>query len=99
MGDADARGRLIDAAARLATDLIRAGFCFKDLKPSNIVIDTSGHAWLIDVGSARPTRKLVHIERMLAVMARVLVRAGADASLRHRFDASVRQASGLAPAA
>jgi hypothetical protein len=97
-GDADARGRLIDTAARLAADLIGAGFWFKDLKPSNIVIDEAGEAWLIDVGSARPTRKPANIERMLAVMARVLVRAGADASLRQRFDASVRQAAGLVPA-
>ncbi|MHC4100862.1 MAG: lipopolysaccharide kinase InaA family protein [Planctomycetota bacterium] len=43
-GDADNRERLIDAAARLAADLIRAGFWFKDLKPSNIVIDGSGDA-------------------------------------------------------
>ena len=93
--DPEGRGRLIDAAARLAADLIRAGFWFKDLKPSNIVIDESGDAWLIDVGSARPARKPAHTERMLAVMDRVLVRAGADAALRRRFDASVRQAAGL----
>jgi tRNA A-37 threonylcarbamoyl transferase component Bud32 len=93
--DTEDRGRLIDAAARLAADLIGAGFWFKDLKPSNIVIDESGDAWLIDVGSARPARKPADTERMLAVMDRVLVRAGADAALRRRFDASVRQAAGL----
>ncbi|MHC5008005.1 MAG: lipopolysaccharide kinase InaA family protein [Planctomycetota bacterium] len=97
--DTEDRGRLIDAAARLAADLIRAGFWFKDLKPSNIVIDESGDAWLIDVGSARPARKPVHTERMLAVMDRVLVRAGADTALRRRFDASVRQSAGLNGAA
>ncbi|MHC4140596.1 MAG: lipopolysaccharide kinase InaA family protein [Planctomycetota bacterium] len=97
--DTEDRGRLIDAAARLAADLIRAGFWFKDLKPSNIVIDESGDAWLIDVGSARPARKPAHTERMLAVMDRVLVRAGADANLRRRFDASVRQSAGLNGAA
>ncbi len=94
-GDTKDQGRLIDAAACLAADLIRAGFWFKDLKPSNIVIDQSGDAWLIDVGSARPARKPAHTERMLAVMDRVLVRAGADAALRRRFDAAVRQAAGL----
>lgn len=86
----DGHGRLIDAAVRLAADLIGAGFCFKDLKPSNIVIDESGDAWLIDVGSARPARKPAHTERMLAVMDRVLVRAGVDAALRQRFADAVR---------
>jgi hypothetical protein len=85
------RGRLIDAAARLARDLIQAGFWFKDLKPSNIVIDDAGDAWLIDVGSARPARKPSDTERMLAVMDRVLVRAGADETLRHRFGDTVQQ--------
>jgi hypothetical protein len=94
-GDPDVRGRHIDAAACLGAELIRAGFWFKDLKPSNIVIDEAGDAWLIDVGSARPARKPAHTERMLAVMARVLVRAGADESLRRRFDTAVRRAAGL----
>jgi tRNA A-37 threonylcarbamoyl transferase component Bud32 len=96
-GGADARERLIDAAARLAADLIKAGYWFKDLKPSNVVIDEAGEAWLIDVGSARPARKPAQIERTLAVMVRVLKRAGADASLRRRFDASARREAGLAP--
>ena len=94
-GDTENQGRLIDAAARLAADLIRAGYWFKDLKPSNIVVDASGDAWLIDVGSARPTRKPAHTARMLAVMDRVLLRSGADAALRRRFDASVRRTTGL----
>jgi len=94
-GDTESRGRLIDAAACLAADLIRAGYWFKDLKPSNIVIDASGDAWLIDVGSARPARRPAHTARMLAVMDRVLLRSGADAALRRRFDASVRRTTGL----
>ncbi|MHC4126571.1 MAG: lipopolysaccharide kinase InaA family protein [Planctomycetota bacterium] len=90
-GNDDARERLIDAAAGLGADLIRAGFWFKDLKPSNIVIDEAGEAWLIDVGSARPARKPSETKRMLKVMDRVLARAGADKALRQRFAASVRQ--------
>jgi hypothetical protein len=93
-GDADARGRLIDAAACLGADLIRAGFWFKDLKPSNIVIDEAGEAWLIDVGSARPAQKPAETRRMLKIMDRVLARAGADKALRQRFAASVRQGAG-----
>jgi hypothetical protein len=93
-GDDDARGRLIDAAAALAADLIRAGFWFKDLKPSNIVIDEAGEAWLIDVGSARPAQKPSETKRMLKVMDRVLKRAGADKALRQRFGDAVRAAAG-----
>jgi tRNA A-37 threonylcarbamoyl transferase component Bud32 len=93
-GSTDERERLVDAAARLAADLIRAGFWFKDLKPSNIVIDGSGDAWLIDVGSARPTRKPSETRRMLKVMDRVLARGGADKTLRQRFAARVKQAAG-----
>jgi len=90
--------RLLGAARVRVVPIVDAGvegrglFWFKDFKPSNIVIDEAGEAWLIDVGSARPAQKPSDTKRMLAVMDRVLARAGADAALRRRFGDSVRQA-------
>ena len=78
-------------AARLTADLINAGFCFKDLKPSNILIGDAGEAWLIDVGSARRARTRADLDRTLAVMTQVLARAWADDVLRQRFGDAVRR--------
>ena len=81
----DALERSVDAAARLTANLIRAGFSFKDLKPSNIIIDDGGEAWLIDVGSVRRSTREAQVKRMLGVMERTLQRTGASEALRARF--------------
>lgn len=83
---------LIDAAALLASTLIRAGFTFKDLKPSNIIIDPQGQAHLIDVGSVKRSVSPSEINRMLGVMDRVLGRDGIDNSYRERFARKVQAA-------
>lgn len=84
---------LVDAAAALARDLLAANLTFKDLKPSNIIIDEQGRGWLIDVGSVRPATSPRARARMLAVMDRVLARDGASTAWRERFLDQVRQAS------
>ncbi|MFI4859534.1 MAG: hypothetical protein ACIAXF_02510 [Phycisphaerales bacterium JB063] len=78
-------GELIDAASALTGRLIGAGYTFKDLKPSNIVVDGEGVMRLIDVGSARPDTSGKQVVRMLAVMDRVLKRDGVGRALRERY--------------
>jgi len=85
----------VDAAVRLTCRLIRAGYWFKDLKPSNILVDDQAEAKLIDVGSVRRCRKTGQIQRMLAVMDRVLARDGAGESLRGRYRQAVTEAVGV----
>lgn len=76
---------LMLAAAALTRRLLAAGFTFRDLKPSNIVIDAQGQAYLLDVGSVRHTTAPARVSAMLAVMERVLIRDGVDESLRRRY--------------
>ena len=83
--DPEEAERWIDAAAQLTEDLNAAGFWFKDLKPSNILIDDDGRGRLIDVGSARRLTDPSQVLRMLAVMDRVLARDGVGDDLRRRF--------------
>ena len=90
--------RLIDAAAELTRDLLAAGLTFKDLKPSNMVIDVAGRAWLIDVGSVRADVSPRAVERMLGVMDRVLARDQAPRPWRQRFLEQVREPTGSDPA-
>ena len=80
---------LIDAAARLTRKLLKAGYTFKDLKPSNIIIDGAGVMHLIDVGSAKPSTRKKQVARMLAVMDRVLKRNGIQQTLCERYRRSV----------
>ena len=80
---------LIDSAAMLTRRLLKAGYTFKDLKPSNIIIDDAGAMHLIDVGSAKPSTREKHIVRMLAVMDRVLKRDGIQQALCERYRRSV----------
>lgn len=82
--DAQATG-LIDDAAALTRRLIDAGYTFKDLKPSNIVLDDTGQPRLIDVGSTKPDTSRKQVTRMLAVMDRVLKRDGVSRALRERY--------------
>lgn len=79
------RETLIDGAAKLTRRLLDAGYTFKDLKPSNIVLDDAGAMQLIDVGSARPDTSQKQTTRMLAVMDRVLKRDGVGRELRERY--------------
>ena len=76
---------LIDQAATLTRQLLDAGYTFKDLKPSNIVLDDAGQMHLIDVGCAKPDTSKKQTTRMLAVMDRVLKRDGLDRELRERY--------------
>lgn len=48
-------------AAQAAVALARAGWMHGDVKPSNIVISPAGHATLIDLGFAAPTRQRARI--------------------------------------
>lgn len=76
---------LIDAVATMTRRLIAAGWTFKDLKPSNVLVDDAGELWLIDVGSARRRATPAHIARMMGVMDRVLGRDGVSDELRRRY--------------
>lgn len=78
---------LIDAAAAVTAQLMDAGYTFKDLKPSNMVVDSTGKAQLIDVGPARKSTKNSDIRRMMGVMDRTLARDGVEPKLRERFAA------------
>ena len=84
-----APSELIDAAARLTRKLLKAGYTFKDLKPSNIIIDGAGVMHLIDVGSAKPSTRKKQVARMLAVMDRVLKRNDIQQALCERYRRSV----------
>lgn len=83
------RADAVLAAAALTRRLLEAGLVFRDLKPSNIVLDAEGRAHLLDVGSVRATRSPKRIAAMLAVMDRVLARDGADEALRRRYAEAV----------
>ncbi len=83
------RERWIDAAAALTCQLMNAGFTFRDLKPSNIVIDEDGEALLLDVGSVRRSRSSQRVAKMLALMDRVLARDGVNETLRRRYAGGV----------
>ncbi|XAL98266.1 hypothetical protein OT109_11715 [Phycisphaeraceae bacterium D3-23] len=76
---------LIDRAAALTRRLLDARYTFKDLKPSNIVVDEADAMRLIDVGSAKPDMSKKQVVRMLAVMDRVLKRDGVGRALRERY--------------
>ena len=86
------RTALVDAAVRLTGQLIEAGYWFKDLKPSNIIINDAIEAKLIDVGSVRRCRGPGQIQRMLAVMDRVMTRDEVSAALRRRYCDAVTEA-------
>jgi len=89
VSDAEKRAA-IDEAASLTRRLIEARLVFRDLKPSNMLIDASGHARLIDTGSVRRGASSRRIERMIATMQRVLARNGAAPSLIERYASHLR---------
>ncbi len=95
--DPPAATTLIDAAAALTRRLIDAGWTFKDLKPSNILVAPDGQLQLIDTGSARPNVASGHIARMLDVMMRVLARDGVPQDLRDRYRRAVDGSSADSP--
>jgi tRNA A-37 threonylcarbamoyl transferase component Bud32 len=78
------RQTVIESVGRLAGQLLRAGVFFKDLKTSNILIDETGQAWLIDVGSARPMGLSGRADRMLAMLEKTAAQDGAKAADRLR---------------
>ena len=86
------RNAAVDAAAHLTGRLIGAGFWFKDLKPSNIIVSDQTEAKLIDVGSVRRCRAPGQIQRMLEVMDRVLARDGVGDDLRRRYREAATEA-------
>jgi serine/threonine protein kinase len=75
----------IDAAAALTHRLIEAGLWFRDLKPSNVILDETGRARLIDTGSVERARRRARVERMTATMQRVLSRQHIDPRLIERY--------------
>lgn len=86
------RERWVDAAAALTHRLLRAGYTFRDLKPSNIAFDEREQAHLLDVGSVRATTAPKRVAKMLATMDRVLARDGVSDALRRRFTQALQQA-------
>ena len=75
----------IDAAAGLTRRLIETGLWFRDLKPSNVILDETGRARLIDTGSVERARRRARVERMTATMQRVLSRQHIDPRLIERY--------------
>jgi tRNA A-37 threonylcarbamoyl transferase component Bud32 len=84
------REGLMLAAAALTRRLLEAGFTFRDLKPSNIVVDAQGRGYLLDVGSVRHTTSPARVASMLSVMERVLTRDGVNEALRRRYVEAVQ---------
>lgn len=69
--DAARRARCCRSVAAVAVQLIRRGWFFRDFQTANIVLDATDRAALIDVGSARRSRRhdlalrmLRHLDRM-----------------------------------
>ena len=87
-------GQLNDRVQRLAAlrttadlmiNVIRHRFYFRDLKPSNILLDRDGRAWIIDVADARRSQQQIHVLKMLAVMRRKAHGDGVSRSDQLRF--------------
>jgi serine/threonine protein kinase len=79
------RLRVIRFLAHMTADLIQRGYFFRDLKPSNIIVDETGRTWLIDVGSARPSRQPEHAIRMLRHLAKETAKEGVSRTDQWRF--------------
>jgi len=77
--------RIIDATADLFAKVELAGVGFKDFKPSNVLIDESNQALLIDVGCARVNANEAQKQRMRDHMERIMVRDKISDQLHKRF--------------
>jgi len=76
---------VLRAAAHLTLELIRHNYYFRDLKPSNILIDEADRAWLIDVGAVRHSQRPIHGLKMLALLRRKAREDGVNRSDQLRF--------------
>ena len=64
--------------------LIRSGQFFRDLKTSNLLVDSEDRVWVIDTGSVRRVLSGDDVWRMLANLDRTAVRDGASQADRLR---------------
>ena len=85
LSDRNRRLTVLRTAAHLTIDLIRHRYYFRDLKPSNILIDAADRAWLIDVGAVRRSQRPIHVLKMLALLRRKARQDGVGRSDQLRF--------------
>ena len=79
------RHHLTRQVADLTSQLLEYGLALRDFKLSNILVDEADRLWLIDTAGLRRTRSRRVIWRMLTVLDRTAVRAGARRTDRVRF--------------
>jgi tRNA A-37 threonylcarbamoyl transferase component Bud32 len=68
-------GEAVQQTARLLAALHQAGFSHRDLKPTNLLFDRGGRAWLIDLDGLRVRGRIsdAEAERDLAKLARRMI--------------------------
>lgn len=76
------RKHIVDGIADLTVQLIEREYYHRDHKVSNILSDTKGRLWLIDVGAVRHAKKRRHMLRMLAILLKTLAKEDVPAPER-----------------
>lgn len=85
------RERVVDAAGKLTSELIRHRLFNRDHKASNILIDRYDRAWLIDFGAVQSRYKPGGVARMIASLDATLAEAGASKQDRDRLSEAIGQ--------